>query len=145
MQTKLFLCALSSALDARKNSISVFHILEEVHAAAYPIVLGGMAVVALLELDEDEPINPEIELRIFLGNQQLFAGPFQTNFQVHRKARAVAEFNGLVIPAPGILRVLLHLAERDIVSWQIPCEQNAPPQIDMHFEPAGQAPAERAR
>src|SRR6266850_3708579 len=103
MQANLFLCAHSSALDSRKNSISIFHVLEEVHAPAYPVVLAGMSVVSLLELDEGEPMNPEIELRIFLGDQQLFAGPFQANFQVRRKARALAEFNGLVIPAPGVL------------------------------------------
>lgn len=99
MQTKLFLCANSSALDSRRNTISIFHVLEEVHAPAYPVVLAGMSVVALLELDEGEPLNPEIELRVFLGKEQLFAGPFQANFQVRRKARALAEFNGLVVPA----------------------------------------------
>lgn len=108
MQVKLFICSSSSALDARTNSISIFHVLEEVHAPAYPIVIPGMSVIALLELDDGELINQEMKLRVFLGDQQLFAAPFQTNFQVRRKARAIADFNGLVVPAPGMLRVLLH-------------------------------------
>ncbi len=145
MQVKLFICSSSSALDARTNSISVFHILEEIHAPAYPIVIPGMSVIALLDLDDGEPIDQEIELRFYLGDQQLFAVPFQTDFQVRRKARALADLNGLVVPAPGILRILLHSAGHDIVSWQILCDQNAPPQMDLHFEPAGQRMAQQGR
>jgi hypothetical protein len=143
MRVKLFVCAQSCALDSRTNSVSIFHVLEEIRVPGYPIVLTPLAIVALLELDEGEPINPEIELRVFLGNQQLYAGPFQTNFQVRRLSRTVAEFNGFVIPAPGTLRVQLHSAGHDIVSWEVVCDQIAPPQLDLHLQPAEQQPAQQ--
>jgi hypothetical protein len=138
MRAKLFLCAQASAIDARTNSISVFHILEEVHAPAYPVVLPTMSIIALLELDEGEPIATEVHLQIFLGNQQLFDGPFQTNFQIRRKARAVAEINGLVIPAPGVLRVLVASAGRNVAAWEMTVDQIAPPQLEMHLQPEPQ-------
>jgi hypothetical protein len=144
MRSKLFVCASSSALDVRRNSISIFHVLEEVRAPAYPVVISGISVVALLELDETEPINPEIQLRVFLGEQQLFAGPFQANFQVRRMARALADFNAFMVPAPGTLRVVLHSAGQDIVSWNILCEQIAPPQLELHLQSPEQPQAEQA-
>jgi hypothetical protein len=141
MQALLFLCAQSIAIDSRINTISVFHILEGLRAPAYPVVIPSISVVALLELDEQEPPNPDIELRFVLGGQQqLFTGPYPSSFQVNRKARAVAELNGLVIPAPGMLRISLHWQGRDIVSWNVACEQIAPPQLGLALQP-GQASA----
>ncbi|HTQ59587.1 MAG TPA: hypothetical protein VMI32_05160 [Candidatus Solibacter sp.] len=138
MRTILFVCGQSSALDARLNSVSVFHVLEEISAPSFPIVVPTLAIVAMLELDEGEPVNPAIELRVFLGEQQLFAAPFNADFRVRRKARAVADFNGLVIPAPGVLRVVLSLAGHDVAVWQIVCHQIASPQLDLHLVPEPQ-------
>jgi hypothetical protein len=137
MRVKLFTCALSSSLDARSNSISIFHLLEEIAAPAYPIVVQRISIVGLLFLDDNEP-RPEIELRIFLGDQQLFVGPFQANFEVQRTARAVAEFNGLVVPAPGIVRTALSMEGRDFANWEVVCRQIAPPQLEMRLQPGGQ-------
>ena len=143
MRATLFLCSQSSAVDVRRNTISVFHILEELAAPAFPIVIQALSIVAMLELDENEPADPRVLLRILLGDQQLFEGPFQADFRVRRKARALADFNGLVIPAPGVLNVLLHAGDRDIATWQIICHQIAPPQLDLRFAPEpGERPAE---
>lgn len=140
MRAKLFLCAQSSSLDARTNAISVFHVLEELHAPAYPVALPAMSIIAFLELEEGEPIDSEVQLQILLGEQQLFVGPFQTNFQVRRKARALADFNGLVIPAPGVLRVLLTSAERNVAAWEMTCDQVLPPHLQMHLPQQEQPP-----
>ena len=144
MEVKFFLCGQSCSLDVRRNSISIFHILEEVHAPAYPVVLPGLSIVALIALDEGEPIDPRIELRISLGDHRLFTGPFEANFEVRRTARVVAEFLAFVLPAPGLLRLVLHSAGREIANWQVPCEQNAPPQFELHFQPGENPGAQQA-
>lgn len=135
MRPILFVCAQSSSLDGRMNTVSLFHVIEEISAPVFPTVLRGMSVVAILELDEGEPIDLAVELHVFSGGVQLFASPLQTNFQVQRKARVIADFNGLVIPAPGVLRVVLSSAGHDIATWQIVCHQVAGPQLELHLAP----------
>jgi hypothetical protein len=81
--------------------------MEEVHAVTYPIVLPTMSFIAFVDLDEGEPQNPELQMQLLLGEQELFLGPLQTIFDARRKTRVLADLNGLVIPAPGVLRAII--------------------------------------
>jgi len=105
METTLFVCCESAAIDARMNTISVFHILEELNAVNFPFVIQRFSVVLMLTRREDEPQNPDLHLRITLGAQELFNGPLTVSFQEHLRTRVVADLMGLVIPAPGDLMV----------------------------------------
>lgn len=131
MEARLFLVAQSSAVDARTNSISAFNIMEEIHAATYPIVVPTMAILAMIDQGESEPDRPDVQLQISLGGQQLFQGPFQVDFQGRRKGKALAEFNGLVVPAPGVLRLSLSYNGQPFAAWEIVCDQALPPQLQM--------------
>lgn len=52
-----FLVAESCSLDQVTNHVSMFDIIEEVHAALFPVVIPRVAAVACLILDSSEMVG----------------------------------------------------------------------------------------
>jgi hypothetical protein len=100
MEVRLFLCAQSAALDARLGTFSAFHILESVNTPALPVALPQMSILGIFERETPSGTDPEIQLRIAIGDKELFSGPFHVKFQNRLRARAIVELQGIVIPAP---------------------------------------------
>jgi hypothetical protein len=105
METILFVCCESAVIDARTNSVSVFNIMEELNAVNFPIVVQRISAVLMLSRTEDEPQNLDLHIRITLSEQELYNGPVAVSFHEHLTTRVVADLIGLLIPAPGNLRI----------------------------------------
>ena len=117
MDMTLFVCCESAAIDARTNNVSVFNIMEELNAVNFPILVQRFSAVLMLSRTEDEPQNMDLHLRITLGDQELYNGPLSVSFHQHLSTRAVADLFGLMIPAPGDLRVDIRQADRTLAHW----------------------------
>ena len=138
METLLFVCSESAAIDAT-SALSVFHIMEEVNAVAFPVVVPRFSAIVLLSRREDEPQNPDLQLRISLGEQGLFNGPLNVSFRQHLRTRAIADLFGLLIPAPGDLIVHLRTAHDALGHWSI--RINHVGQLGLNVFPAMPPPA----
>lgn len=141
MEVKLLLCADSFAVDLRRGSISAFHILEQINSPAFPVVLPRLSIAILSTRREDEPANVQIQLQIHLGDRQLFAGPVAIDFSQHLFARNIADLQGLVIQAPGTIRVILKNGEVVLSSWTIPVNQVGQLVVQAQAVPPEPAPA----
>lgn len=135
IRTTLFFCSDSAAIDARFNTLSVFHIMEQLNAPAFPMAIPRLTVVALLSKEEADPPVFQLQLQIFLGVQQLFAGPVHGNFFQQLSTRTVIEVNGLVIPAPGELRLVLINGEQPLGSWTVRVNQVGMPAMQLVLPP----------
>jgi hypothetical protein len=133
IEAKLFLCSDSVALDGRHNSISAFHILEQLMAPAFPVAVPRISVIALLTREAEDPNTAEFQLQVHLGNQQLFAGPVAITFLQQLSSRSIIDMHGLVVPAPGTLRFLLRNGEATMGAWTISMLQAGQPSIQLHF------------
>jgi hypothetical protein len=143
IRSKLFLCSDSASIDARNNTLSVFHILEQLNAIGFPVVVPRLSVVAIFEREQTDPATIQLQLEIYAGLQQLFAGPIAVNFFQQLMARTVLELNGLVVPAPGNLRVVVTLEGQAVGSWTIPVIELGQPHAQIVFPPtAPQAPTQ---
>ena len=49
MKVQLFICAESVSLDLRKNSVSAFHIIEEINSPSFPLFTQPFSVVAMID------------------------------------------------------------------------------------------------
>lgn len=133
IRARLFFCADSTALDVRTQTVSAFHIMEFLNAVAFPVVVPRISVAALFERDQNDPQNFELQLSAIAGEQPLFVGPFPVNFAQQMQARTVVEMNGLLLPSPGTLRMLLGDGDRLVASWVITVNQIGQPQAQLVF------------
>jgi hypothetical protein len=135
INSKLFFCSDSSSLDARLNTISAFHIMEQINAPSFPVAVSRVAVISYLSREEGDPSTIQLQLRIFCGTQQLFDGPLPINFVQQLHTRSVVELNGLVVPAPLELRFLLLNGEQVLDSWVILVNQVGQPAAQLILPP----------
>jgi hypothetical protein len=131
LQSKLFLCSDSASIDSRTHTLSVFHIAEGSNAAAFPIALPRITVIAILTREEDDPADVQLQLTATLAGQHLFAGPFPANFAAGLLSRTVVEMQGLVIPGPGDLSFVLRNGEQPLATWIIKVSQVGQPQLQL--------------
>ena len=141
MQIKLFLCADSASIDSRQNTISAFHILEQINAPGFPVVVPRIAVVMLASREQNDPSVVELHLQILLGVQQLFDGPVPINFNQQLLTRAIIDLQGLLLPGPGELRLLLKEADDVLESWAVVVNQVGGTPVQMIFPPPAAAPS----
>lgn len=131
MEVELFVCADSAAVDARTQTISLFHIIEELNSPAFPVVIPRLTIGAVLTRVESEPERPDLQLRIGLGSQEIFRGPFGLSFQQHLRARAIVDIQGVVVLAPGSLKVALYAADRELAAWSIKVNHIGQPAVSV--------------
>ena len=129
IEAKLFLCSDSAAIDVRLNSLSVFHIIEEINAAVFPVVFARITAIMILTREQGDPDNLALQMSISLGERQLFEGPFQVNFLQRLSCRAVVDLNGVVILAPGNLRFQVRHGAREIAAWNVVVNQVGQPRV----------------
>lgn len=129
MKTKFFLCADSTTIDSRTNTISAFHIYEEAQAASYPLVLPRLAILVSIEREPSESNTPPLSLQGNLADlPPLFTVPINVTFSSDKTtARIVADINGLVIPAPGILHLSLLFNGESLATWDVKFNKGEPP------------------
>jgi hypothetical protein len=116
---KLFLCCDSASVDLRTNTISAFHITEQLGAPTFPVAIPRIHSIALINREETDPGALQLQLDAYLGNQQIASGPFNVNFANQLSARGIAEMQGLVLPGPGALRFVLRNRETTMGSWTV--------------------------
>ena len=136
---KLFLCSDSASIDVRTNTISAFHITEQLMTASFPVAIPRISVVTVLNREQSDPEQIRFELEALLGGQQVASGPFPINFGRQLSARGVGEMLGLVLPSPGTLRFVLKNGDAVMASWAISVVQVGQVPIQTYF-PAQLAP-----
>lgn len=135
IEAKLFLCSDSAAIDQRSNSLSVFHISEQLLAAAFPVAIPRLTVITILTREMRDPDRADMQLTVYRGEQELLSAPWVAHFFQQTSARAILEMNGVVVPAPGDLRFLCRIGERNLGSWTISVVEAGQPAVQPWLIP----------
>ena len=141
MLVKLFAVCESAALDSRSNTISLFHLFEEVNAAGFPILVQKLAIV-LVSQERMTTSSLEMRTRITLGADELFNGPFNIVFQETPRHRTIIDLNGLIVPGPGDLVFELNHMGARVTAWTTIVRGNVPVPNMVIYQP--QAPPQLA-
>jgi hypothetical protein len=96
------ICAQSSAVDAQTNRLSLFHILEQMQAAALPASLS-LVLVGIFAKEAGDPDDHSVWVKAWMGGSVLLESPVAFSFRATTRGRIVAVINGLGIPAHGTL------------------------------------------
>jgi len=118
MQVRLIACAESSATDQHRNTVSLFHILEELNSPAFPTIVPQCVLVTLFVREPAEPSRPEgVGVRVYLGTEVILEGPMDLDFQGHMRLRYTTSVQNLILSAPGTLRFSIVQNGRELGVW----------------------------
>jgi Family of unknown function (DUF6941) len=119
--------------DAEVNTLTIVNVIEEVHAAAFPIVINRLTALFLLQRDAaDAPVDARLRAR--LGDRELGTFPIALDFEDKLKTRVIATIRGLVVPGPGNVSVALETDGRQLGVWEFPIDQLDGPRIELNAE-----------
>jgi hypothetical protein len=138
VRSKLFFCSDSTSIDARSNALSAFNIIEQLNAPSFPVVVPRLAILIFLSREEGDPSVVQLQLQIFSGTQQLFGGPLAVNFVQQLSTRTIVELNGLLVPAPAELRLVLRDGDQLLDTWTVTVNQVGQPTAQLILPPPPQ-------
>lgn len=132
--SKLMLCAENVIRDAETNKISVFNIFEKIASPGFPLFIQKLLVFNRIERAKDDPRQIDCELKIMNNDIELLKKPLRVDFQDRMRNRTIVDISGLTVPNPGILKVILSYAERDLNSYEIIVNRIGEPQVEIQGE-----------
>lgn len=148
MKVHYIACAQSSSLDTKTNQLSLFHLLDEIGGAAFPLVLSSICVAALFEREAEDASAPSFVLAVTLDGKLIASFTLSADFTKSRRSRAVNTIQGLTLPAPGALAISVLQKTRVLAEWRAPVvrsdlqgtEVSAAPKSTAGTDPAFRAP-----
>ena len=136
MKVHYICCAQSSSLDSKTNQLSLFHVLDEIGGAAFPLVLPNLCVASLFEREpEDGPLQ-SFNLAVALDGTLLASFTMSVDFSKSRRNRTVNTIQGLSIPATGTVTVSLLQKSRVLAEWQALAVQTGAVGVGQAAKPA---------
>jgi hypothetical protein len=118
MKIYAVIAAESFSIDQATNRLSAFNLFDDVNIAAFPMLMPQLAIIALCERDETDPMTQNLELAFALDAQELGVFSIAIDFQGRIRARAVANIQGLVITGPGRLKFMFRQQTKILSTWE---------------------------
>ncbi len=119
MKVHYIACAKSSSVDGKTNQLSLFHVLDEITAAAYPLKIESFCVAALFEREPGEDGPQSYNLVIKLDGGMLASFTMSIDMSGARRNRSVNTIQGLTIPAAGVVSVAILQKGALLADWQM--------------------------
>ena len=120
IRVRILLAADSVVRDASTNRLSVFNIHEQFRPTGFPVLVPRFTVLAVLDREPGDPETVPCRLKIVLEPDVLFDQPVEVNFSGENLTRALMEFQGLLVPRPGALRVAFEVAGAATETYPMP-------------------------
>jgi hypothetical protein len=133
MKILFLLCAESAAIDNARNTLSLFHIIEEFNSPSFPFVIPSLFICALLEKPLDEPEPEGLEIRLAANERELLVNPVPLQFNDKLRMRAVTGLGGLIVQTPGSLTVSITQGTLPLATWRIPINSIGEPKIQTEL------------
>ena len=131
----LVVCARRIILDSLTNQLSVIDIFEGLKSQGFPIVVPSLSALFYLRRDESDPDTQTFTLRCTVGEIEILATQVEVRFEVGITARSIINFEGFLIPSPGILRLELFQGQSSLGSFELPIEKLEAPSPTVRVSP----------
>jgi hypothetical protein len=139
VQLLMFACAESVIIDSESNRATLVHILDDSNVPSFPVVMPYLSAFCIFTRQAGEP-DPDARIRVILNDVTLLDAPFPVAFQDQLRTRATARIHGLMIPAPGQLRVEIRVADAPPIGvWS--AQIDGPPQSPLQAAVGAPQPA----
>src|ERR1044071_4467920 len=115
---KICLLAQDVVTDSQRNTLSVFHIAEEVVAEGFPATWNTAAIV-IWEREGSDSAVIEGEVSMMLEGHRLFTRSMHVDFGQLLRTRSVLKFQGVTVPNPGNLTFRVALRSGTAVEYTV--------------------------
>jgi hypothetical protein len=119
------LAAESTSVDGGTNRLSIFHVLEQVHSPAFPLLIPRVSFVTMFERDPGDPASVTYEVVFDDNGKIVHRAPFPVDFQTQMRARTLAEVGALPITGPGVFKMAILDGTNELCAWRIEVRQLA--------------------
>lgn len=131
IESKILLCADGIVRDAESNNISIFNIIEELSSRGFPTFRPNFSCFSSLERATEDSQEYDLQLKVFNNSVELATINAHVNFQDKMRNRLIIGIQGLVIPDPGILKIILYDGERALNSYAITVKHIGQPELRL--------------
>lgn len=135
MNCNLAVCSEGASVDSSSNLLSIFNVIDEITAQAFPTVIPKVTIVFLVEKTEGDPELVPAHLVIRHNERDFVRQPVSIDFQNKLRMRLVVSFVGVVLSAPGDLVAALMINDQELGRWRIAVIQSALPPPQIVIEP----------
>ena len=132
MKVRYILCSESSAIDVFSNRLSIFNLIEQISVQSYPTAIAGLNVVVGASKDDEDGNSVAARLKFHLNGVELANYEMEFSFDDGNAARAVGSIQGFFVSSPGRLDVSVHLNDRQLGVWSIPCVHAGQPELNLN-------------
>lgn len=123
-------------LDSLTNQVSIIDVYEGFKSQSFPFVIPSIAVIFYVLRDEGDPVSAEFTLRCEVGDTETLSTPLRVEFDNGLATRAIVNFEGFLIPKPGLLRIIASSDTDVLAAIDLPVEQLEFPPPSVKTEPS---------
>ncbi|HWW08143.1 DUF6941 family protein [Collimonas sp.] len=104
MKSHFLIAANTAITDAQANTLSLIEIVESFEVPQFPVIVPRLTLAWLTSRDVSEPERTEYSIEI-TNNGEKTSFPVQVNYDGKLRHRAVVQFQGITLSAPGDLEI----------------------------------------
>lgn len=119
MRLLLCTCAHSFSVDESSKRLSIFNIIEQMNATAFPAPMPPIYLITTLAKDDGDGEEIDLQLTIDVDGEEVANLPLSSNFQGKPKNRIIAELGGLIVPRAGQLSFCVRSGAAIIGRWPV--------------------------
>jgi len=123
-------------LDSLTNQVSIIDVYEGFKSQSFPFVIPSIAVIFYVLRDEHDPGSAEFTLRCEVGDTETLSTPLRVEFENGLATKTIVNFEGFLIPKPGLLRIIASRDTDVLAAIDLPVEQLEFPPPSIKTEPS---------
>jgi hypothetical protein len=128
-------------LDGLTNQVSIIDVHEGFKSQSFPFVIPSLAVIYYVHRDPDDPASIEFTLRCEVGDTETLSTPLRVEFETGLATKSIVNFEGFLIPRPGLLRFIALNKLEELAAIELQVEQLEFPRPSIKAEPSGDSSA----
>jgi hypothetical protein len=135
MRVEFAACCETVLQDVRTSNLSLINLIDELRAVAFPVIVQKLCFVAVIDRTLDEPSTSQGRLVGTLNGNVAFSFETPIDFQGRTRTRAVGEFQGILMQAPGTLVLGLTLEGQELAAVTVEVRHIGNPQAELFGGP----------
>jgi hypothetical protein len=116
---KALICSEGVSVDIATKQLSIFNIFEQIGAIQFPVLIGNLCVVGIVEKIVDDKIVYDGSLIIKNNGVDIARTAFKVDFKTGTTNRSISKIQGIAVQSPGALDINFELDGKTVGNTRI--------------------------
>ncbi|BDB15544.1 MULTISPECIES: DUF6941 family protein [Acidithiobacillus] len=109
IRAKYSLVAEGACIDGQTGQCSIFSVLDDINAVAFPTFIAKVCFICLWERDDVDTDVKDGEFIINVGDHEFMRNKIKIEFNGRTMNRSIYRVNGIIITEPGIVKFMVKI------------------------------------